>query len=130
MRAGRGGWKRPEVIGAVEQTLEENKAKFDHLVDTEKTAKAINDCFIKTMTSAARPFLAKDTKRRTGLGDQKPCTSDETVNAKERGKRRCEQKKKCDHEGGEPRAKAQDERQIDRTHQASLDQSMRDKKEA
>ena len=33
------GWKRPEVVGAVEKAPEENKAKFDHLVDTEKMAK-------------------------------------------------------------------------------------------
>ena len=82
------------------------------------------------MSSAARPFLAKNTKRRRGVGDQNPCTSNETVTAKERLKRRGEQKKECDQEGGEPRAKAQDERQIGRTNNASLDQSKRDKKEA
>ena len=35
------GWKRLEVIGGIEEALKENKAKFDHLVDTGKTADAI-----------------------------------------------------------------------------------------
>ena len=39
------------MIGGVKKALEENKAKFDHLVDTEKTADAINDLFIKTAMS-------------------------------------------------------------------------------
>ena len=42
--------------GAVEHALEENKSKFAHLVDTEKTADAMNDFFIKTVTSAMKPF--------------------------------------------------------------------------
>ena len=45
------GWKGLEVTGGIE-ALEENKAKFDHLVDTEKTADAIDDFFIVTVTSA------------------------------------------------------------------------------
>ena len=53
------GWKRPEVTGAIEKVLEENKAKFDHLADTEKTAHGINDFFIKIVTSAVRPILAR-----------------------------------------------------------------------
>ena len=54
------GWKRPEVTGAIKEALEENKTKFDHLVDKEMTADAIDD--FKTVTSAAQPFLAKTTK--------------------------------------------------------------------
>ena len=46
------GWKGLEVTGGIEKALEENKAKFDHLVDTEKTADAIDDFFIVTVTSA------------------------------------------------------------------------------
>ena len=37
------------MIGGVKKALE--VAKFDHLVDTEKTADAINDFFIKTVMS-------------------------------------------------------------------------------
>ena len=44
-----------EVIGAVEEALEKSKAEFDSLVDTERTADAINDLFIKTVTSAVQP---------------------------------------------------------------------------
>ena len=51
--------KKPEVKGAVEHALEENKSKFAHLVDTEKTADAINDFFIKTVTSAMKPLQAR-----------------------------------------------------------------------
>ena len=40
------------MIGGVKKAPEENKAKFDHLVDTEKTADAIDDFFIVTVTSA------------------------------------------------------------------------------
>ena len=50
------------MIGAVEQALEEKKAKFDDLVDPEKTADAINDSFIKTVTSAMKPLLARRPK--------------------------------------------------------------------
>ena len=56
------GRTRPEVIGAVEQALEEKKAKFDDLVDTEKTADAIKDSFIKTVTGAMKPLLARRPK--------------------------------------------------------------------
>ena len=38
-----------------EQALQENKAKLDYHVDTEKTADAINDFLIKTVTSAMQP---------------------------------------------------------------------------
>ena len=34
------GWNRQEVTGAIEQALGVRKVKFDHLVDTEKTAGA------------------------------------------------------------------------------------------
>ena len=37
------GWKRLDVTGAIEEALEENTAKFDRIVDTEKTADAISD---------------------------------------------------------------------------------------
>ena len=47
------GWKRLEVTGAIEEALEENTAKFDHFVDTEKTADAIND-FCKKRRSDER----------------------------------------------------------------------------
>ena len=40
------------MIGGIEKAPEENKAKFDHLVDTEKTADAIDDFFIVIVTSA------------------------------------------------------------------------------
>ena len=46
----------------------ENKAKFDHLVDNEKTADAINAFFINTVTSAAKPLMANRTERRGGVG--------------------------------------------------------------
>ena len=53
------GWKRPEVMGAIEKkALEENKTHIDHLVDNEKTADAINDFFINAVTSPAQPNLA------------------------------------------------------------------------
>ena len=42
------GWKTPEVKGAIEKALEENMAKFDHIVDTEKMADATNDFFVNT----------------------------------------------------------------------------------
>ena len=43
----------------IEQALEDTKANFDHLVDTEKTVHAINGFFIKTVTSAMKPLLAR-----------------------------------------------------------------------
>ena len=49
------------MTGGIE-ALEENKAKFDHLVDTEKTADAIDDFFIGTVTSASEDR----TMRRSG----------------------------------------------------------------
>ena len=42
--------------GAVEHALEETNSKFAHLVNTEKTADAMNDFFIKTVTSAMKPL--------------------------------------------------------------------------
>ena len=50
------------MTGAIEKALEENKAKLEHLVDNEKTADAINDSFIQSVTSAAQPFLAQKTQ--------------------------------------------------------------------
>ena len=70
--------ERLEVTGGVEEALEENTAKVDHLVDTEKTADAINAFSFERVTNAARPLLAKRPK------DEEPCTSDETLEAKER----------------------------------------------
>ena len=43
-------------MGATDQAPEENIAKFDHLVDTEKTADAIDGFFIKTVRSALNPL--------------------------------------------------------------------------
>ena len=53
------GWKRPEVIGALEEALQEKKAGFDRLVDSEKTADSINDFFIENVKEAVQPLLAK-----------------------------------------------------------------------
>ena len=56
------------MSGAVDEALEENEAKFDHFVDTEKTADAINDFSLeKKVANAARPLLAEGPKtRRSG----------------------------------------------------------------
>ena len=43
----------------VEKARAKNKTKFDYLVHTEWTANAINDVFIKTVTSAMKSFAAK-----------------------------------------------------------------------
>ena len=105
------GWKNPEVSGAVEEALEENNAKFDHFVDTGKAADAINDSsFNKQWRTRLAPCWLKD-QRRGGVGDHQPCTSNGTLEAKERCERRSTQEEGCDREGGEPRAKAEDERQ-------------------
>ena len=56
------GWKRLEVIGGIEEALEETTAKVDHLVDTKKTADAINAVSFETVTNAARPLLAQRPK--------------------------------------------------------------------
>ena len=45
--------------GAVGKALGENNSKFDHFVDSEKTADAINDFFFNTVTRTAQPLLAK-----------------------------------------------------------------------
>ena len=87
------GWKRLEVTGAIEEALEENTAKFDHFVDTEKTADAINDFCKKKVTNAQRPLLAKIPTKQW------------------RDERRSTQEEWCDREGGQPRAKAEDKRQ-------------------
>ena len=49
------GWKRLEVIGTIEEAFEEYWAKLDNLVDSEKTADATNDFYIKRVTSAMKP---------------------------------------------------------------------------
>ena len=56
------GWKRPEVTDAIEEALEEKKLELDHLVDSERTADAINDLLMTTVTNAARLLLAKRPK--------------------------------------------------------------------
>ena len=76
-----------EVIGCVEQALEENKANFDHSVDTEKTVDPTNDFFIKTVTSAAKPFLARLRKDEEEWVIGKSRTSIEASRTKERRKR-------------------------------------------
>ena len=53
------GWKRPEVIGVLEEALQEKKAEFDRIVDSEKTADSINDFFIENVEEAVQPLLAK-----------------------------------------------------------------------
>ena len=57
------GWKRLEVVGGCEKALEENKAKFDRLVDTLKTADAINDFCIKTVASATEDRRTRRSER-------------------------------------------------------------------
>ena len=57
------GWvERSEFTAAIEEALEERKAEFDHLVDRETTADAINDLLMKTVPNAARLLLAKRPK--------------------------------------------------------------------
>ena len=57
------GWEEsPEFIAAIEEALEERKADFDHLVDRERTADAINGLLMKTVPNAARLLLAKRPK--------------------------------------------------------------------
>ena len=71
------------MTGAIEEALEEKKAD-------ERTADAINDLLVTTVTNAARPLLAK---RLGGMGDQNPCTGTKGLAAKERRKRRSTQEK-------------------------------------
>ena len=79
---------RPEVIGVVEQALQENKAQFDHLVDTtEKTVDAINDFFIKTVTSAMT-LKSHKTEGRSGTGSRKPTHKNRSFQRKEETKER------------------------------------------
>ena len=59
----------------------------------ERTADAINDLLMTTVTNAARPLLAK---RLGGMGDQNPCTGTKALVAKERRKRRSTQEKGCE----------------------------------
>ena len=61
------GWKRLDVVGGFEKALEENKAKFDRLVDTLKTADAINDFFIKTVTSATEDRKTRRSERSVAV---------------------------------------------------------------
>ena len=46
------GWKRPDVIMALEEALQERKAEFDRLVDSEKTADSVNDFFMEAVKEA------------------------------------------------------------------------------
>ena len=105
--------------GAIEKALEENKAKFDHLVDTEKMPDAINDFSVKTVASALKPLLARRPKYDEQWGDEKPPTS---IEAPKQRRDESEDKKRrsVDHERGEPRAKAQGERLTERIRRLSI----------
>ena len=103
-------WKRLEVIGAIEEALEENTAKFDHFVDSEKMADALNDLFIKTVTNAARPLLAtrpKDEEEWVRNRAQVTKLSKQRRDEREEAHR----KRRVTAKAGEPRGKAEDERQ-------------------
>ena len=82
------GCNSPEVIGCVEQALEENKAKFGYSVGTEKTADATNDVFIKTVTSVVKPFLARMRKDEEEWAISKPRTCIECIEASRTQERR------------------------------------------
>ena len=56
------GWKRPEMIGAIGEVLQEKKAEFVRLIGSEKTADSINDFFMDTAKEAVQPLLAKRPK--------------------------------------------------------------------
>ena len=62
MRAGWLDTKRPEVLVTTEKALEENQAKFDHLVDSEKKADAIKDFFSQRVASAVKLLVARRPK--------------------------------------------------------------------
>ena len=47
------------MIGALEEALQEKKAEFDRLVDSEKTADSIKDFVIENVKDAVQPLLAK-----------------------------------------------------------------------
>ena len=101
------------MTGAIEKTLEDNKAKFDHLVDNEKTADVTNVFLCTRVTSAGQPLLARRLK------DEEEWLIRSRAQVTELPKRRrderelAKKKKERDHQGGEPRAKAEDERQTD-----------------
>ena len=105
--------------GAIEKALEENKAKFDHLVDTEKMADAINDCSVNRVASALKPLLARRPKYDEEWGDEKPRTSIEAPKQK-RDESEDKKRRSVDHERGEPRAKAQGERLTERIRRLSV----------
>ena len=81
------GCNSPEVIGCVEQALEENKAKFGYSVGTEKTVDATHDVFIKTVTSGVKPFLARMRKDEEEWAISKLRTCIEASRTQERRKR-------------------------------------------
>ena len=65
------------------QHFEENEVEFDHFVDSEKTAHVVNDFFMKTVMSAARPLRSR--AQVTKLSMQR---------------REANKKKGCDHGAG------------------------------
>ena len=55
------------VIGALEEALQEKKAEFDRLVDSEKTADSINDFFNENVEEAVQLCWSRDLMtRRSG----------------------------------------------------------------
>ena len=78
------GWRRLEVLGAIEEAAKEKKAEFEHLVDSERTADAINDLLTTNSEERGTPPAGQMTQRRGGVGNLKPRTSNGTLEAKER----------------------------------------------
>ena len=72
-----------KVIASVEETLGEKKV-FEHLVDSKRTAGAINDLLVKTVTNAARSLLATRPKDAEEWVIRSRAQSNGTVKAKER----------------------------------------------
>ena len=79
---------------------EENTTKFDRLVTS----------FIKTVTSALKPLLARKPKDEEKWVIDSRAQVSKLVKERRDEKRRGECKRGCDHEDGELRAKAQGER--------------------
>ena len=103
-------WKRLELTGGIEEALEENTAQFDHFVDTEKMADALNDLFIKTVTNAARDLLAtrpKDEEEWVRSRAQVTKLSKQRRDEREEAHR----KRGVTAKAVEPRGKAEDKRQ-------------------
>ena len=57
---------------------------FDHLVDAEKTADAINDFFHQDSDERCEALVSQKTARPGEVGDQKPRTGIEALKAKKR----------------------------------------------